>query len=61
MTHYAIATDLNRCMGCLACRVACKAVNNVPVGDYWNKMLRMVGPYLKADGCGTSSTWRCTS
>ena len=52
MTHYAIATDLNRCMGCLACSVACKAMNNVPVGDYWNKTLR-VGPNPKADGCGT--------
>ena len=34
MTHYAIATDLNRCVGCLACSVACKAMNSVPVGDY---------------------------
>ena len=52
MTHYAIATDLNRCMGCLACSVACKAMNNVPVGDYWNKTLR-IGPNPKKDGCGT--------
>ena len=52
MTHYAIATDLNRCVGCLACSVACKAMNSVPVGDYWNKTLR-IGPNPKADGCGT--------
>ena len=52
MTHYAIATDLNRCVGCLACSVACKAMNNVPVGDYWNKTLR-IGPNPKKDGCGT--------
>ena len=43
MTHYAIVTDLNRCVGCLACSVACKALNNVPVGNFWNKTLR-IGP-----------------
>ena len=43
MTQYAIITDLNRCVGCLACTVACKAVNNVPVGAFWIKTLR-VGP-----------------
>ena len=48
MTHYAIVTDLNRCVGCLACMVACKAVNNVPIGNYWNKVLR-IGPNLKPD------------
>ena len=47
MTQYAILTDLNRCVGCLACMVACKAVNNVPIGSYWNKVLR-IGPSLKA-------------
>jgi Fe-S-cluster-containing dehydrogenase component len=46
MTQYAILTDLNRCVGCLACCVACKAVNNVPVGNYWNKILR-IGPNKK--------------
>lgn len=46
MTHYAIATDLNRCVGCLACSVACKVVNNVPIGNYWNKVLR-IGPNIK--------------
>ena len=47
MARYAIVTDLNRCVGCLACMVACKAVNNVPIGSYWNKVLR-IGPSLKA-------------
>ncbi len=49
MTQYAIATDLNQCVGCLACSVACKVVNNVPVGNYWNKILR-VGPNPKTEG-----------
>jgi DMSO reductase iron-sulfur subunit len=48
MTQYAIATDLNRCVGCLACSVACKSVNSVPIGNYWNKVLR-IGPNKRAE------------
>ena len=51
MTQYAIITDLNRCVGCLACTVACKAVNNVPVGAFWIKTLR-VGPNPIVGGSG---------
>ncbi|NHM15399.1 4Fe-4S dicluster domain-containing protein [Eggerthellaceae bacterium zg-887] len=51
MTQYAIVTDLDRCVGCLACNVGCKVVNDVPIGNYWNKILR-IGPTLKADGSG---------
>lgn len=43
MAQYAIITDLNRCNGCLACSAACKLVNNVPVGNFWIKTLR-IGP-----------------
>jgi DMSO reductase iron-sulfur subunit len=49
MTQYAIVTDLNRCVGCLGCSVACKVLNGVPVGSYWNKVLR-VGPFPKYEG-----------
>jgi Fe-S-cluster-containing dehydrogenase component len=49
MTQYAIVTDLNRCVGCLGCSVACKIVNGVPVGSYWNKTLR-VGPFPTYEG-----------
>ena len=45
----AIVTDLNRCVGCLSCSVACKAANSVPVGNFWNKVLR-IGPNPKAEG-----------
>ena len=51
MTQYAIITDLNRCVGCLACTVACKAMNNVPVGAFWIKTLR-VGPNPIEGGSG---------
>jgi DMSO reductase iron-sulfur subunit len=46
MSRPAIITDLNRCVGCLACSVACKVYNNVPIGNYWNKVVRM-GPVPK--------------
>ena len=48
MTQYAILTDLNRCVGCMACMVSCKVINGVPIGSYWNKMLR-IGPYKRKD------------
>ncbi len=43
MTQMAILTDLNRCVGCGACSSACKMVNEVPIGDFWIKVLR-IGP-----------------
>ena len=49
MTQYAIVTDLNRCTGCLACSVACKSANNVPIGSFWNKVLR-IGPNPQYEG-----------
>ena len=51
MTQFGIVTDLNRCVGCLACMVGCKMVNDVPIGNYWNKTLR-IGPNPKTEGAG---------
>lgn len=51
MTQKAIITDLNRCTGCLSCTVACKLNNEVPVGNFWIRSLR-VGPVPKAGGSG---------
>ena len=51
MANYAILTDLNRCTGCLACTVACKAINGVDVGNFWIKTLR-VGPNPIKGGSG---------
>lgn len=51
MSQYAIVTDLDRCVGCLACSVSCKVINGVPIGNFWNKTLR-VGPNPKEGGSG---------
>ena len=56
MSRYAIVTDLNRCVGCLACAVACKAVNNVPVGNFWNKVLR-IGPNASIQGAQDAASY----
>ena len=49
MTQYAIVTDVNRCVGCLGCSVACKVVNGVEIGSFWNKVLR-IGPFPDGEG-----------
>lgn len=49
MTRNVMVTDLNRCVSCLACMVACKEANDVPIGNYWLKVLR-VGPNPVRDG-----------
>ena len=49
MTQFAIVTDLDRCVGCLACSPACKMQNDVPIGSYWLKVLR-IGPNPKYEG-----------
>ena len=51
MTRYAIATDVNRCVSCMACSVACKVVNGVAPGSFWNKVLR-IGPNPTPGGSG---------
>lgn len=43
MSRLAIVTDINRCVGCLACSAACKTVNDVQIGNFWTRILR-VGP-----------------
>lgn len=43
MTRNAIVMDLNRCIGCSSCEIACKQENDVPLGQYWSKV-SPVGP-----------------
>lgn len=37
--HNAMVIDTNRCVGCWTCAVACKQVNNEPLGVWWNRVL----------------------
>lgn len=37
--RWAMAIDQNRCVGCWTCAVACKSINNQPLGTYWNRVL----------------------
>ncbi len=43
MVQKAMVLDVDRCIGCYSCVVACKLENNVALGNYWNKVLQ-VGP-----------------
>ncbi len=43
MAQNTLVIDLDRCIGCCACEIACKMENNVPLGVYYNKVLG-IGP-----------------
>lgn len=46
MPRYAMVIDLQRCVGCGACSIACRNENNVPEGIYWsNKITETVGTF----------------
>lgn len=37
--HHVMVIDTNRCVGCWSCAIACKEVNNEPLGYFWNRVL----------------------
>lgn len=43
MSQYSILHDVDLCVGCQACEVACKQENNVAVGTRWIRAIQ-VGP-----------------
>ena len=49
MSQKAIITDLNKCVGCVACVVGCKTANEVPIGKFRNSVYR-IGPTPKFEG-----------
>jgi len=59
-----ILKDLDLCVGCYACEVACKQENNVPLGQKWIRIIP-VGPETIHDNLHmdflTEMTDECTS
>lgn len=46
MPKYAMVIDLQSCVGCGACSIACRTENNVPDGIYWsNKITETYGTF----------------
>ncbi len=46
MAQMSMLIDLDRCIGCESCTIACKQENDVRLGSFWSKVLKM-GPYGK--------------
>lgn len=45
-----IYVDVNRCIGCNACSLACKQENNVRIGEQWNRVFGVeTGTYPSVD------------
>lgn len=42
--------DLDRCIGCQTCTVACKSENNVAEGNWWNRVLTVGGEGVDVAG-----------
>ena len=40
---YGMVADLDLCVGCYACEVACKQENKIPIGTRWIKVIT-IGP-----------------
>jgi DMSO reductase iron-sulfur subunit len=46
MTQLAMLIDLDKCVGCDSCTVACKMENDVDLGTFWSKVVH-IGPIGK--------------
>lgn len=44
MSAFCLVVDLDRCIGCHACEIACKNENDIALGEYWNRVVQ-VGPF----------------
>lgn len=50
MTHLGMVIDTQRCLGCHSCAVACKSANNLPDGNWWNRVMTDGGEGLDTPG-----------
>lgn len=41
MARNCIVVNLDRCIGCYSCELACKLENDVALGQHWNKLLQV--------------------
>jgi Fe-S-cluster-containing dehydrogenase component len=41
MAHNCIVVNLDRCIGCYSCELACKMENDVALGERWNKVVQI--------------------
>ncbi|GAB2864254.1 sulfate reduction electron transfer complex DsrMKJOP subunit DsrO [Nocardioides pacificus] len=48
--RWGMVIDLNRCIGCQTCSVACKIKNNLPEGTWWNRVLTVEGDEIDQVG-----------
>lgn len=46
--RWGMVIDLDRCIGCWTCAVACKEENNEPMGVWWNRILTIGGDEMDA-------------
>ncbi|WP_449314670.1 4Fe-4S dicluster domain-containing protein [Rubneribacter sp.] len=44
--HYGMVIDLDRCIGCQTCAMACRLANNLPNGTWWNRVLTDGGAHM---------------
>lgn len=48
--RWGMVIDLNRCIGCQGCAVACKIKNNLPEGEWWNRVITVGGDQVDVVG-----------
>ena len=44
--QYGFAIDIQRCIGCHTCAIACHVENNLPKGIWWNRILTVGGEQM---------------